>query len=196
MKNLLVIFLLLCSGAVLAKAEGWYFQFGLGMPFGEKFPTQINEKIDTVETSAGGEALSESKTSLDFGLYFPTKSKNSIWGLTYTFSGFSKESDASIENYVIGAGIIGLSYQTFTGSEAGSGLFFRFDIGRAAMVTEFTSSASIESKTYTGYGGLAGVGLGLAMTEETRVLLGTNYNYVNTSIGKMVWLTGYIAFLW
>lgn len=166
----IILFLLLLLTAPLAQArvESWYTYWSIGISR-NTYPTALQQAIDQVDAIPG---VNRVQIGLDMlGFYWPLSDNKTILGFVMNGDG-DRLSDQS--NYIqINTYLYGLSAMHFFGDEPGQGFFLRGDYGISTGVTQSNYGTSQSNQNGTGF--LVGTGYGIAISDETRIILGVSY---------------------
>ena len=167
----LATILLSFSSISLADAEDWYTMWGLGIA-SHSHPSALQKDFDDLEKLDG---VTRTELAIDMlGIYFPLGDDQTIAGFVINSSADALTDGVTTIQY--NYYIYGLSAMHFLGSEPGDGFFVRADAGMAravSIVTLFGNTVSGQSKSSWGF--LGGVGYGIPLSADTRILLGANY---------------------
>ena len=171
MKKLLLLVLLLCPLQAFAEEEDWYTYWSFGFS-NNNYPGGLDSALDTLEAQPGVDRV---EIAIDmFGFYWPLQDKM-ILGFVISGTGdafTTPVGDMQVNQYLYGASVM-----KFFGKEIGDGLFLRGDLGFAkAEITTDTAYGTLTATSDTGMGFLLGVGYGIPVSEESRVLLSINFS--------------------
>jgi hypothetical protein len=151
-----------------SKLESWYAYWALGVSRTKYSDSELNDAMDWVETIPG---VSRTRLSLDMlGFYWPRNS-NALVGVVVNgatdhldYDGWEGYSRLNMYNYSVSA--------LYFSEIIGKGIFYRADIGRAAI--EFDSDSE-RINFDAGFGFLLGGGYAHPITEGTRITANVNY---------------------
>ena len=171
MKKLLLLVLLLCPLQAFAEEEDWYTYWSFGFS-NNNYPGGLDSALDTLEAQPGVDRV---EIAIDmFGFYWPLQDKT-ILGFVISGTGdafTTPVGDMQVNQYLYGASVM-----KFFGKEIGDGLFLRGDLGFAkASISTDTAYGNLTATSDTGLGLLFGVGYGIPVSEESRVLLSINFS--------------------
>lgn len=185
------ILILLSTAPAYAEKESWYTYWALGIS-SNSYETDIQAFKDFAKTQPG--SFDNIETASDtFGFYWPwgdttivgvvvSSTSDNIYkldtnepqNLAELFIGFPYISGVS--DYVsIRQDLTAASIMHFYGNEIGSGFYLRGDVGIASLKIESDITPPITNDN--GFGVLAGLGYGIALSEDTRLLFGLSYKY-------------------
>ncbi len=169
MKKLLLIVLLLCPLQTFAEEENWYTYWSFGFS-NNNYPGDLDYLLDTLEAQPG---VDRAEIAIDMlGFYWPLKEKMI---LGFVISGSTDVFNTPVGDVQINQRLLGASIMKFFGKETGDGLFVRGDLGFAeADITTDTALGTLTATSDTGLGFLLGVGYGIPVSEDSRVLLSIN----------------------
>ena len=166
-KIILTVLMYLFSFNAQADVEDWYTYWGVGFAI-NSYPSEVQTNFDDLE---GGSRLSLGVDS--FGFYWPL-TNNDILGFVVSGSSDGVKGTVIATNqnveYKLSQFLYALSGMRFFGKEIGTGFFVRGDIGFTLTAEERTNFGIEEERS--GYGALGGVGYAIAVSNESRVLLG------------------------
>ncbi|MDH5613318.1 MAG: porin family protein [Gammaproteobacteria bacterium] len=169
MKKLLLAVLLLCPLQSIAAEEDWYTYWSLGFS-NNSYPEPLDSDLNALESSPGVDRIQGAIDML--GFYWPIQDK---LNLGFVISGSFDAFTTPVGNMQINQYLYGASVMKFYGRETGDGLFLRGDLGFAkASITADTPIGTITSTSDTGRGFLIGIGYGIPVSEESRLLLSFN----------------------
>ena len=169
----------------IAANEDWYFMAALGS-------ADIDNKTSASEDTDYPSSLnymSDLAFSMDIaGIYFPVEESGLLWGGAI-------HSDTQLNNS-IGAlnGLYGISTMYFPSQKHGSGIFFRGDAGIARNIIIRDSGNDLNEKT--GVGALLGLGYGIPVSSESRVLFSINHSNSRVRDGNFSSTSIMIGGLW
>jgi len=190
-KKLLLVVLLLCPLQTFAAQEDWYTYWSFGFA-NNSYPGNLGSVLDDLEALPG---VDRTQGAMDiFGFYWPVQDKLNVgFVISGSWDAFQTPvGDMQLNQYLYAA-----SAMKFFGKEIGDGLFLRGDLGIAkANLTVNTFFGEYTAETDTGVGYLLGVGYGIPVSEESRVLLSLNVS--NKDIDGENWsaVTFNIGGLW
>lgn len=191
MKKLLLVALMLCPLQSFAAQEDWYAYWSFGFA-DNKYPSGMDSALDALESLPG---VDRTQGSIDMlGFYWPVEDKLNVG---FVISGSWDAFQTPIGDLQYNQYLYGASVMKFFGKEIGDGLFLRGDLGIAkASTTADTVFGSYEDVSDTGLGYLVGVGYGIPVSEESRVLISMNIS--NKDIDGENWsaVTFNIGGLW
>jgi hypothetical protein len=153
-----------------AKNESWYIYWGLG-------PASIIYDDPAVEAAANtlqaNPAVDHLSFALDFGVYFPLKTK--------IMHGFAIS--GAVDSYTVGATELDIfqylyaySIQKFFGEHIGDSWFIRGDAGLVKYRSELIGTGvNISSTSDTGFGILFGGGYSKPLSDENRIMFSGNF---------------------
>ena len=169
MKKLLLVALLLCPLQTFAEEEDWYTYWSFGFS-NNNYPGDLDSLLDTLEAQPG---VDRAEIAIDMlGFYWPLKEKMI---LGFVISGSTDVFNTPVGDVQINQRLLGASIMKFFGKETGDGLFVRGDLGFAeADITTDTAVGTLTATSDTGLGFLLGVGYGIPVSEQSRVLLSIN----------------------
>jgi hypothetical protein len=157
------------------RRESWYSYWGLGVMH-PVYERPVQATLDQLQ--AGG--ASRFSYSYDLlGFYWPLSVRhNDLAG--FVLDGQTDSYSSSGDTFAINQYLFALSFMRFYGPEIGEGVFLRGDVGAARWFLTETSADSLSSDW--GFGGLGGVGYGLAVSKGVRLLvqLDLGYRYVQS----------------
>lgn len=190
-KKLLLVVLLLCPLQTFAAQEDWYTYWSFGFS-DNSYPRGWNLVLDVAEAQPKFDQVQGAIDML--GFYWPVQDKLNLgFVISGSFDAFSiPGADVQVNQYLYGASVM-----KFFGKEIGDGLFLRGDLGIAkASLSVTTYFGEYTAETDTGVGYLLGVGYGIPVSEESRVLLSLNVS--NKDINGDNWsaVTFNIGGLW
>ena len=160
--------LLLACNASYAKEEIWYTYWDIGMA-NHSYPGDANAAFNALEELPGVDRSQFGFNMLGFYLPLPV---NNLMGFVINSS--ADRFDIGEEYVQLNQYTYSLSTMKFFGSEIGDGVFFRLDAGVAKAVAQSSVAESISSDS--GFGFLAALGVGLPISEGTRILLSGSYS--------------------
>lgn len=179
MKKLLLIMLLLSPLQATAAEEDWYTYWSFGFA-SNSYPSELDTILNDLEALPG---VTRTEIAIDMlGFYWPIAEKTI---LGFVISGTADSFTTPVGNMQINQYLYGASIMKFFGRETGDGLFLRGDIGVAEA--SFTEDV-LFGGTYTldgGMGTLIGVGYGVPVSEESRILFSINIH--NNDIENENW---------
>jgi len=181
LSSVLVLALSLVVGwgdQALARPEGWYTYWGLGTGW----PTYSGTTGEVVD-SFGGERIVINMELLGFYWPVPSLSDRTILGFVLLNMTADTYTKGDAELFVGNALFFGPSFMHFFGTEPGSGLFLRTDLGMATTSINYYPDKESCQNCYTevsgtnkdGFGVLLGTGYGLPVSAGTRLLFNVNY---------------------
>lgn len=175
-KLLLVIFLSVVIPIQNAKAdvESWYTYWSFGFADVD-YPGDLDTVMEQVDALPG---IDRYKIGLDlFGFYWPLADQKTMMGFVVNVVSDTLDSAAYDESFSIDSYLYGLSAMKFFGSEIGDGFLLRGDIGLTYAKASYTLGSTTTSDTSdTGMGYLIGVGYGIPVSGQSRVILSFNYS--------------------
>jgi len=190
-KKLLLIMLLLCPLQTFAAQEDWYTYWSFGFA-DNSYPGGLDSALDTIESWSGVDRM---QGAMDiFGFYWPVQDK---LNLGFVISGSWDRFETPLGDVQLNQNLYAASVMRFFGKEIGDGLFLRGDLGIAKATLETdTIFGSFDDESDTGLGFLLGIGYGIPVSEESRVLLSLNVS--NKDIDGDSWsaVTFNIGGLW
>ncbi len=159
--------LALMAPSAHAELEDWYFNWNIGMARNH-YASPLEETMNAIADLPGVE---RTQLAMDmFGFYIPVDDQ-SIIGFVINSSG--DQLADSVYSMQLNTYIYGASYMNFFQAEIGEGVFVRADAGMARGV--IIDSENNSSTSDWGFGVLGGVGYGIPISSETRILLGMDY---------------------
>ena len=168
MKIWITIILVIFSSQPCADMEDWYTYWSIGISE-NTYPKDVQDAFDQAESQPGVDRI---EISIDMlGFYWPMSNHKTLVGGvisgtsdTLTNNGY----ELSLRQY-----LYAISVMHFPGKEIGEGVFLRGDFGfsKAVIDTNYIGDASSE----TGTGMLIGIGYGIPVSSESRILLSINY---------------------
>jgi hypothetical protein len=190
-KKLLLVALLFYPLQSFAAQEDWYTYWSFGFSNNE-YPGWLDSSLDALESLPG---VDRTQGAMDmFGFYWPLENKLNVG---FVISGSWDAFETPLGDLQYNQYLYGASVMKFFGKEIGDGLFLRGDLG-VAKATEHADTVfgSYEGASDTGLGYLLGVGYGIPVSEESRVLLSMNIS--NKDIDGENWsaVTFNIGGLW
>ena len=155
--------------------ESWYFYSGVGVS-NLTYPDELDTILNELKSQPG---VSNVRLNLDLlGFYFPLGYKTIIGviidAMADRYEDFSNNY-FQLNHYLYAASMMHYLF----GQEIGRGLFIRFDAGLAKSVVQL-SGTSGPTFSDSGFGFVAGGGIGLPISKGTRLLF--NANYTNRTI--------------
>ena len=191
MKKLLLVILLMCPLQTFAAQEDWYAYWSFGFA-NNSYPGDLDSVLDDLEALPG---VDRTEGAMDmFGFYWPVQDKLNVgFVISGSFDAFETPvGDIQLNQYLYAA-----SAMKFFGKEIGDGLFLRGDLGFAkASLDVDTAFGSYDSTSDTGFGYLLGVGYGIPVSEDSRVLLSINVSNKDIEGDKLSAVTFNIGGLW
>jgi len=155
------------ASPVHAQKESWYTFWSFGN-VKHNYPGDLN---DAFEATASLPGVYRVEGVIDIlGFYVPLGNKT-ILGLIVSGS-FDRLTDGVVD-FQFNQYLYGASVMHFFGKEPGQGFFFRGDYGVSKIAIQSSGIDNITSESGTGY--LVGAGYGLAVSEESRLIIGVNY---------------------
>lgn len=177
MKKLLLVMLFVFPLQSFAAEEDWYTYWSFGFS-DNTYPNELDVLLDTLESLPG---VDRTQGAADmFGFYWPVQDRLNLgFVISGTWDSFQTPiGDMQLNQYLYAASVM-----KFFGKEIGDGFFVRGDLGFARAVLNVDSSiGSFNSESDTGTGLLLGVGYGIPVSEESRVLL--SFNVSSRKIGS------------
>ena len=171
MKKWLLILLLFSPLQAFAEEEDWYTYWSFGFS-NNTYSGGLDSLLDSLEAQPG---VDRAEIAIDMlGFYWPLQEKLI---LGFVISGTADAFTTPVGNMQINQYLYGASLMKFFGKETGDGLFLRGDLGFAeASITTDTAFGTLTSTSDTGMGMLFGVGYGIPVSEQSRVLLSINFS--------------------
>jgi len=165
-KTMLLSILATFSTFSQAEVESWYSFWSVGFA-SHSYPEELQKELDELPVG-----ITHTQVALDMlGFYWPFPNDQSILGVVINGSGDSFTDGFS--TFQLSQSSLAISAMHFFGSEPGDGFFIRGDVGSSSL------SVSLDGYNYgaseSGLGLLGGIGYGIKMSEETRILLGVSY---------------------
>ena len=170
MKKLLLIALLLCPLQASAEEEEWYTYWSFGFS-SNSHPGWVESGLNALEANPNAERV---EIAIDMlGFYWPIEEKLI---LGFVISGTADAlANTIIGNVQVNQYLYGASIMKFFGKETGDGLFLRGDLGFAKYsITNENAFGTFTQTSDTGSGLLLGIGYGIPVSEESRLLLSVN----------------------
>lgn len=166
--------LLLPLSSTQASLESWYFYLTVGGN-SHSYKKPLNSLVDFASDFTD---IDTHKTSLDYlGIYMPVVDERTVVGVVMKLSDRRNEVDADNSYKArLSQSHYGASMMHFFGREIGDGFFLRGDAGVSSLVFENTDQNQKEQGT--GAGILLGLGYGMPVSREGRVLLGYSLSFV------------------
>jgi hypothetical protein len=189
-KRLLFVMLLICPLQSFAAEEDWYTYWSFGFS-DNSYPGELDSLLDSLDSLPG---VDRTQGAMDMlGFYWPLQNK---LNLGFVISGSWDLFETPIGDMQINQYLYAASVMKFFGREIGDGFFLRGDIGFARATLDIDSGiGSYNSESDTGTGLLLGVGYGIPVSEDSRVLLsfnvsnkqieGENYSAATFNIGGL-----------
>lgn len=163
-KSFLVFAVLLINQIAWAKSESWYFNLGLNYPMTHWNTGWASEIGNTTNQGYKGSVIGS-----DVGFYFPSFGKSTVFGFSSLFFD---------EDYTKGTSVVSFStlslttgFMCFLGGEPGDGPFLRLEVGGGG-VGKVHSKFFVPPMQQMGPAVMGGGGFGIALSGETRVLIG------------------------
>ncbi len=156
----------------MADVEPWYTYWSLGISQ-HSYPAELQYWVDVLEAQSNVE---KTEISIDMlGIYWPIADNKTIIGgvVSGTADRFEATSLYGSEYVQINQYLYGVSAMRFTGDEPGDGFFIRGDVGIAKIALDSSFYNTVTSESGTGF--LVGVGYGIAVSEESRLILSANF---------------------
>ncbi len=169
MAKLLLLAMLLYPFQALAEEEDWYTYWSFGFS-SNSYPGGLDSVLDALEAQPG---VDRTEIALDmFGFYWPLQDKVNIG---FVISSSADAFTTPVGDLQINQHLYAASVMKFFGKETGDGLFLRGDLGFAeSSISADTLVGSLTATSDTGLGLLLGIGYGVPVSEESRVLLSVN----------------------
>ncbi len=147
-----------------AAVEDWYTYWGFGFS-NHTYEEPLDSLVKTVDSFPG---VTRSQTAYDLlGFYWPLKNNQTSAG--FVISGSADRLDDGLGYVQINQYLYAGSVMHFFGKEIGDGFFVRGDLGFSKAVVSSSITNPVGSDT--GSGILLGVGYGIPVSEESRVLI-------------------------
>ncbi|MDH5710649.1 MAG: hypothetical protein OEZ15_03155 [Gammaproteobacteria bacterium] len=181
MKKILLIMFLLSPLQAMAAEEDWYTYWSFGFA-NHSYPGDIEAFLNIVDAVPG---TTRTQIAIDIlGFYWPVAEK-AILGfvISGTADGYvgGLLGDYQLNQYLYGASIM-----KFFGKETGDGFFLRGDLGFAdANEVVSGSGVTLTHSLDGGMGILFGIGYGIPVSEESRILFSINIH--NNDIENENW---------
>lgn len=190
-KRLLFALLLLSSLNTNAKEESWYTYWSIGLA-NNSYTDELDTVLDELESLPG---VDRTEAAFDLlGFYWPVQPKTI---LGFVVSGSFDKFDTPIGDLQINQYLYAASAMHFFGRETGDGLFLRGDLGIAkASIDVNTTVVNAEETSDSGTGYLLGVGYGIPVSEESRILLSINISNKDIEGDDISVVTFNIGGLW
>ncbi len=181
-----LLFVLSFSFSSYAKEESWYLLGGLGPVINTSTPGKMNPKLE-LSSNSGLVTIPVSFPKLwgSFGLYLPFFSKMFLTGFNLSFLSTNQN-----DQKVITTNQYSLSNLLFFfATEPGGGFFLRNDTG-------YVNLKIANKDEQTGVGTFLGIGKGIILSDESRLLVGLYINFQKVDDGFLK--TGLLGFdiLW
>ena len=173
MKKLLLVLLLLSPLQAFAEEEDWYTYWSFGFS-SNSYPGDMDSVLNDLEALPG---VDRAEIAIDMlGFYWPLDEKLI---LGFVISGTADAFTTPVGNMQINQYLYGASIMKFFGKETGDGLFLRGDLGfaKAAITEDIVFGGTTTSDTGTGI--LLGIGYGVPVSEESRILFSLNVHNNN-----------------
>ena len=170
MKKLLLLALLLCPLQAFAEEEDWYTYWSFGFS-SNSYPGWMDSGLNALEANPNVERV---EIAIDMlGFYWPIQEKLI---LGFVISGTADAlTNTLVGNVQVNQHLYGASIMKFFGKETGDGLFLRGDLGFAEYSINNENAFGTFTKTSdTGTGILIGVGYGVPVSEQSRILFSIN----------------------
>ncbi len=152
------------SPIAMAEVESWYTYWGLGIA-NHTYEEPVDSLINDLDNIPG---VSRSQTAYDLlGFYWPLRSGKTAAGVV--LSGSSDQLSDPWGHAQLNQNLYAGSVMHFFGKEIGDGFFLRGDLGFSKLVFDTSYTNPVESDT--GSGILLGVGYGIPVSEDSRVLI-------------------------
>lgn len=191
MKKLLLVTLLWWPLQSMAAEEDWYTYWSFGFS-NNSYPGGMDSFLSGLEAQPG---VDRAEIAIDMlGFYWPIADKTT---LGFVISGTADAFTTPIGDFQINQYLYGASLMKFFGKETGDGFFLRGDLGfaKASISTDIGSGGIYTIESDTGMGLLFGVGYGIPVSEQSRILLsinvsnkdidGENWSAVSFNIGGL-----------
>ncbi|NOX76621.1 MAG: hypothetical protein GXP17_08450 [Gammaproteobacteria bacterium] len=172
MKKLTVLLVLFfASTSAYAAEENWYAYWAIGL-VEHDYPSELDSDLNQRESRPG---VDRTKMGIDMlGFYWPL-ANNRLLGFVISGSG-DRLSDSYGNSLQYNQYLYGISGMQFFGDEIGDGFYIRGDVGIAKVSRTIDTSFGEVSTSETGYGYLIGIGYGIPISDETRILLSVNFS--------------------
>jgi opacity protein-like surface antigen len=155
----------LCVGSANADVENWYSYWSLGIA-DHQYEEPLDSTIKSIDAVPG---VSRSEVAVDMlGFYWPVGDQSSTI-VGFVINGSADRLDDSYDYIQINHYLYGASVMHFFGQEPGDGFFVRGDFGIAKA--SVTDSFGYSSTSDSGTGYLIGIGYGIPMSSDSRLLL-------------------------
>lgn len=190
-KTALLLLAALISWAPLsmAEVESWYTYWAIGAS-DNSYSDELDESLDNLESIQG---VDRTEVAMDLlGIYFPLSNQRTIVGGVINASG-DRIGDGSTWMQ-LNRSMISVSAMHFMGAEPGDGFFIRGDLGLAKMSIETSEGSSADSDRGTGV--LFGLGYGLPLSDQSRLILGANFTTANIEEDTVSALMFTVGGLW
>jgi opacity protein-like surface antigen len=188
MKKLLLLLVLLCPLQSFAAQEDWYAYWSIGGA-ANHYPGNLDSFLESIDSLPG---VDRTQGSIDMlGFYWPMPNKLSLgFVISGSWDNFQTPfGDVQYNQYLYGA-----SAMKFFGKEIGDGFFLRGDVGFAKGVLDAGYYGT--STSDTGLGFLLGLGYGIPVSEDSRVLLGINVSNKDINDETVSAVTFNVGGLW
>lgn len=169
LRALLCVLFLSLSFSINAKEESWYTYWSIGLS-DNTYNDDLDNALRRLESMPG---VSRTEGAFDIlGFYWPLQPKTI---LGFIISGSFDSISTPAGSFQLNQYLYAASVMHFFGKETGDGVFLRGDFGMAKASFEMdTTSGRSETISESGGGYLLGVGYGIPVSEESRVLLSLN----------------------
>ncbi len=157
-----------------AEVESWYTYWALGFADVD-YPGDLNSALEQVDALPG---ISRYTIGMDlFGFYWPLADQKTMMGFVVNVVSDTLDDEIYNESFSIDSYLYGLSAMKFFGSEVGDGFLLRGDIGLTFAELSYTYGNTTTTDTSdTGLGYLIGVGYGIPVSGDSRIILSLNYS--------------------
>lgn len=167
--KVILALLLLLPLSINAKEESWYTYWSIGLS-NNSYTDELDSALDTLESQPGVDRFEGAIDIL--GFYWPVQPKTI---LGFVVSGSFDLLSTPVGDIQINQYLYAASAMHFFGKETGDGIFLRGDFGIAkASIDADTTVGSFEATSDSGTGYLLGIGYGIPVSDESRLLLSVN----------------------
>ena len=162
----------LCAlcGTASADVEDWYTYWSFGFA-SISYPGDVGAIFDDIDALPG---VSRSTFTMDmFGFYWPMANNQTILGVVVNNA--SDNLSDSTTTFALNQYLYSFSAMHFFGAEPGDGFLVRGDIGSSSAVMSVTGGGwSGSDESDSGIGFLAGIGYGLPVSSDSRIIFSLN----------------------
>lgn len=155
------------ASPAMAEVESWYTYWSIGAA-NNTYPDYIQDDVDAWKASP---AIAHTEIAIDmFGFYWPMKNNQTLIG--FVINGSADRFSVGNEYVQLNTYLTSLSAMHYFGNEPGDGFFIRGDLGLTKGI--YATNSGTTSLGSNGTGALLGVGYGIAVSEDSRIILGLN----------------------